>query len=703
MAQTTTRTRVRAAAIGKAAPAQKVLAFVAHDESVLSAPESVTALAQSSQLVNHTCGDCGTKIVASVHTPSPFCTCCGSDKVTATSKPFTVERVAASDQHLASMRCTCGAVNVFQSSVLRAAAGEAHCASCGAEMHVAASADDINLDPVTLNDGNLGVTDIDMTSADKENAKENADAESDEDLDDAFDDLQELTTASVDNWPFRQSAAAEDDESDKDDKSEDAPKEDDKPSEDKKEDEPAKEEAAEDDKSEDAPKDDKPAEDEKEDDKPAEDKPSEDKKDDEPAKEDANLANFKGKQAAPFGKKQSADAFDDLPFDDDTDPAELMVDADEDFLGDDVALGVDSDLSLTPTDLADNDDVLSFDDNFGSTPDMTPTASGEVFMDMGTPGSDYRVAPHNDMAIANADEMPMDKDGDPIMDAEDMDDSVKSCFLIQAGDELLMLKGKHVVASLSPSAAGANAKVMHTDGFAEAVIASAQEQGLRKALASFHFEPVRIKTRTVASVRREVSSVRNTMAQEAAKRDAVMADCFALAAVGLARGMWKGKPNPLKAAFETEMSRLGMRKPGRVAAALFAQHGIEYSRVLCSLASTLASKSEEHRRELADTLDLVSEDPIADLPIDADGYDAVSDDGFDSQALAGSDEMVSLDDLEGGPSVTLASRLSAPGFPHRSHQTAALLKPRTGPELDVSASASDMLSGAAPLFSFSSK
>jgi hypothetical protein len=686
-----TRARVVSAAIGARA---KVLAFVVTDPAVLSARNTVVAAAADA-LVDHECQSCNTRLTASVNTVSPFCPCCASARVIATSKPYRAKMLASSDAVVAAVQCKCGATSIMQKSALRASAGSAVCSMCGAEMQVAgkvsAAESEPDLDTIDLEEENFGVTpvklgqtedpmepirsglrtaniddDYDDNEFDEELDAVDASMDDGED-DEAMDELQDLTTASFEpkQWPFAVTAKAKKGENPfakKDDKDE--------------------------------------SEEEKEDN---EEKSKEALKDNQFKKGDGKKGDKKDDK-----KKEKSDFFgEDDSFDDGDnegfgfsapsglsapigDLEMMMADDDEDdFLSDDLSMTLADDplidTGLESSDLSFDapagDDMLTFDQSMGSTPDLSMGDDGGIFMDMNTVGSELRIAPANGFEIASADEMPMSDDGEILMDAVDLDDTVNACYIVQNGNRLLAMKGHYAVAALTPSAAKDVAAVMYTDGFSEAVLASVSKDGMRKALASYNFQPIRVPVQTKATVTRQVSAFKAQAAAEQAKKDQVMADCFAIAATGLARGMWKSTPNPLKAAFESEMSRLGVNKPGRISAQLFAQYGPEYSRVLCSLASQLASKTPETRRELADTLDMVADEPIADLPMDDEGYEDID---------TGDDD---------GMEMSLASRLTNPSPVRSSRQVAALLKPADAPSLvTASAMANAMLSGDIPLF-----
>lgn len=596
------------AAVQKAAPQNRVLSYVvleADRTALLSPTSEVAAALEQEQFQDHECGSCGTRIQASVHTPSPYCACCGSGKVRAVGSVYS-RAVAKSDAELGGVECaSCGNTHIMHAAVITASAGDVHCTSCGVPLTQTAAADAPgSVEAIDLEDQSTGVTAPIMQPAPKITASEDDsdEGEADDEGSNADDKKKESGSA----WPFQRQTAA------------------------------------------------------------------------------SRKTRVKSDlEEIPLSMGDDEDLEMDADFDLEDDVADVVA-------ADELTLDMGAGESFADPEAL---DAVSFEDNFGSTPDLIPEGDGTSFMDMATPGSDQRIAPENDLMIADAEaiaDLPELADGDTLMDGAELDDTVNACFFVSAGRKLLAVKGHYVVATLTPERAGANAEVMHRAGFTDAVTNEIRTKGMRKALAAYGFNPVRLKVQTAAAVKTQVNAAlsRVTAARQAAEK--VQADAFAIAAVGLARGMWKAHPNPLRAALVNEFAALGVTKPEAVASRLLASAGIGYSQQLCSVASQLASMKSESRKEFADMLDMVSDVPVAD--------DAMLDEGFDGDFAADPSLMDAVD-----PSMTVASvRLSRPGVVNASSKVPALLRKSPGREsASLSSSlAQDMLEGRAPLFNF---
>lgn len=277
--------------------------------------------------------------------------------------------------------------------------------------------------------------------------------------------------------------------------------------------------------------------------------------------------------------------------------------------------------------------------------------------------------------------------GDPLMDTVGLDDTVAACFLVQAGKKLLAMKGHYTIATLTPENAGANADVMGTDAFSNAVLAQAHQIGLRKALAQFKFTPVKTTVTSAVTVKNRVEAATMKAKAELRAHLKVQADCLALAAAGLARNAFKGQANPLKAALEGEFIKCGIRQPGRVASAFLAEHGMEYAKALTAQSQKIAALSETARRQLADMLDLVSDEPVDDLILDTVDSDAQTDE------MPGNDYETDFDEM----ATSVSARLLQPAAPSGGNrQVAALLRPGhrvNSANADAEADASAVLSG----------
>jgi hypothetical protein len=79
----------------------------------------------------------------------------------------------------------------------------------------------------------------------------------------------------------------------------------------------------------------------------------------------------------------------------------------------------------------------------------------------------------------------------------------------------------------------------------------------------------------------------------------------------------------------TELSSLGVPSAKRIVARMFAQHGVEYTKTLLEVASKVAAKSADSRRELAENFDMLNEEIEEDETSEVD--DLIEDDvDFDS-------------------------------------------------------------------------
>lgn len=195
-------------------------------------------------------------------------------------------------------------------------------------------------------------------------------------------------------------------------------------------------------------------------------------------------------------------------------------------------------------------------------------------------------------------------EGDQLADAMSLDDTADGLSFQATAGRLVAMKGHVAVASLVKAKAGRNADIMMTAGFAAAITQTAKKQGMRKALASVGFTPIRIQTLTKASMARKVQEVQQAAVNSAAAKTATFTESLALAAAGLARGAWKGKNNPLKDAFVQAFNQLGAKNAEKIVARVLADHSVDYTRVLAELASELNSMSSATRKETAKLLDL---------------------------------------------------------------------------------------------------
>ncbi len=159
------------------------------------------------------------------------------------------------------------------------------------------------------------------------------------------------------------------------------------------------------------------------------------------------------------------------------------------------------------------------------------------------------------------------------------------------------------VAMASKSSAGKNADIFDTPSFGHAALATAKVAGVRKALAELGFEPIRHKVSVSREVRRmvdaQVAEARTSLSSEQQQfKDRFMA-ALAAAAIGLNRGFFAEKKNPIKATLWNAMSSAGIRNPESLIDSAFRSHSDAYHKTLFELASDLVSKSADVQESIS--------------------------------------------------------------------------------------------------------
>lgn len=200
-----------------------------------------------------------------------------------------------------------------------------------------------------------------------------------------------------------------------------------------------------------------------------------------------------------------------------------------------------------------------------------------------------------------------DDRGSILADAIGVDDTAKELTFSLVSNRLVASKGHVSVFSLRASDAGANADLLGNVSFSKAVMHNVANKGLRAGLTQFGFKPVRVPVVTKQEITASIDTVRKDFKKKEAAVQASMEDCFAIAAVGLSRGAFKGYENPLRAAFESELSMQGVRNPKKIAASLFDKYGVQFTKSLVELSAKLSKMTAEARKDTADMLDMTRE------------------------------------------------------------------------------------------------
>jgi hypothetical protein len=263
-----------------------------------------------------------------------------------------------------------------------------------------------------------------------------------------------------------------------------------------------------------------------------------------------------------------------------------------------------------------------------------------------------------------------EEEGDPLVDALSMDDTEMALAFVKASGRLIAMKGHVAVASMSSKSKSVNAGLINSPALLAAASASVAAEGLRAGLQSVGFSLIRVPVTSKATVERRMQEVTAKAASIEATKQKTFAESFALAAAGLNRGQWKGVANPMRAALETELTRVGVEHPRRVVSAVFEAAGLPYAEALLSTANRLTKMGASARKELSEVLNMTSN-------------------------VSPEDE---LDDAASNPEAApIESRFATGG----KKTTAIAVRPRIEASAGATSGAAAILSGDAPLsFSF---
>jgi hypothetical protein len=201
-----------------------------------------------------------------------------------------------------------------------------------------------------------------------------------------------------------------------------------------------------------------------------------------------------------------------------------------------------------------------------------------------------------------------------LFDSLSIDDSDAGFYTASIHNRVVAFKGHVAIASLSAKVAGDRAEVMHTAGFQRAVQLSVKAKGLREGLKAFSFVSIKVPVVSQATVAAKVTAAKAEANHSVKASLAVLQESMAIAAAGLARGRWKGTENALRASVETELTRLGARNPTKIAATIFSQSSVQYSKTLLEVAAKISKYSKASRRELAEMLELVEDTGTTPMP-----------------------------------------------------------------------------------------
>lgn len=565
-----TRGQSTAARVTAAATNGRVLV---HSVANRASLKSLTASDIISGKSEYSCPECSTRIVASAHA-APHCTSCGcvdTKKVKATA-------VVAASTGLISIECNhCNSVHTMEPGVIQASGYKVHCAVCGEESNYTSRAAQVT---AAIAASKASAEESEKEDTPEEEGKEaetpeaaeedegDLAAELDADLGSEEKDASEQPeVVEVDDAEEVQSASGSDEEVlSSNDPEEDATA---------------------------AAEDGWPF---------AAEASTEDE--DEVTVEEVSAASDESEDASVVAE---GDEFDDEI---DLDAASDLIELDDL----DSPVSAHSELYSNGKEPVSNEAPNMIDNN---TNDPTPSY-GEL--SSGQQDDGMFLASDADEYPANDYELPESEEGDDLADVLSMSDTPEGLTLQAAAGRVVAMKGHVVFASLKKENAGKNADVMMTSGFFAAVKHLAAKEGMRKALASVGFKPVRIQTLTAAAVHRKVEKALTAATDSSQRKFAAMSESLAISAAGLARGGWKGKTNPLQAAFVEELRAVGVQSPERVVRRVLSANLVPFTEVLLEVAAGLNSMSPAARLEAARLFEMTQvtssteDESVEDLP-----------------------------------------------------------------------------------------
>lgn len=219
------------------------------------------------------------------------------------------------------------------------------------------------------------------------------------------------------------------------------------------------------------------------------------------------------------------------------------------------------------------------------------------------------------------------------VDDESCDDLLFACI----DGTKHVIKSNRIIASMTADSAkvcGCD-DVYLDDDFDEAVVSECEAKGLRAGLRAMGFTLATVKIKSSAqinaSVARATADAKAKMVKAQDKRNEVMKQALALAAVGLNRNMFKDYENCLRSELTAKFESLGVRGASRIVKAAFAEHGVDYANKLLVIANEIADLPEETRDGLAAQLDMTNE-PDEEIMADPNLYgDPVVGEGEDDE------------------------------------------------------------------------
>lgn len=169
-------------------------------------------------------------------------------------------------------------------------------------------------------------------------------------------------------------------------------------------------------------------------------------------------------------------------------------------------------------------------------------------------------------------------------------------------------KGIPVATAMASDAKGKVAEMFETPRFGQAVIATANADGIEVALADFGFKRIspdlNINHVVEAGVMQKAENrVNDILAQASAERDQMLdrfSAAISTALMGINRGVFKGKVNPVANRLMASLSAAGVANPQQLVQDAFAQCGDTLNKIVMDVARDLVAKTPEEQNVAAE-------------------------------------------------------------------------------------------------------
>ena len=162
------------------------------------------------------------------------------------------------------------------------------------------------------------------------------------------------------------------------------------------------------------------------------------------------------------------------------------------------------------------------------------------------------------------------------------------------------------VATILKAQAGDNADLFDSPKFGHVAIAVAKQAGVKQALTELGFKPIRHEVSLSQEISRIVAERTEQATEQAEQAVASHIESFeaalATALIGMNRGFFQGKANPLKAALCSSLSSTGVRSPEVLVDRVFSANHDSMLKEAVALAKEIMAKPAEVQESLSRTI-----------------------------------------------------------------------------------------------------